>query len=195
MFILRPRIAVLVLIGMVAALFPPPAEAEMIGLVKRVVYDGYGTPPGLEREEKFARFPVVQDELLETGEDAAMLVEFLDKTLLTLGSKSHLVIDSMVYDANSNQGSMVVTLSVGILRYISGKLKGRGVRINTPSAAIGLRGSDALITVKPDGSTTVNVFEGEFLFPIPAATMKPASAPPKASACRRQVPSAPSGRA
>ena len=152
----------LIMTGMAVALAPQPAEAELVGLVKRVVSDAYGTPPKLKREEKHPRFPVVQDELLETGKDSAMLVEFLDKTLLTLGSESHLTIDTMVYDPKSQDGRMVLNLAVGVLRFISGKMVAAGVTIVTPSVILGIRGSDALIIVAPDGSTTVNVYSGEF---------------------------------
>ena len=106
---LRYLAAALAVTGMAIALAPQPAEADLVGLVKRVVSDAYGTPPRLQREEKHPRFPVVQDELLETGKDSAMLVEFLDKTLLTLGSESHLTIDTMVYDPKSHDGRMVLT--------------------------------------------------------------------------------------
>lgn len=159
---LRYITAVLAVTGITFALAPQPAEAELVGLVKRVVSDVYGTPPGFDREEKLPRFPVVQDELLETGKDSAMLVEFLDKTTLTLGAGSRLTIDTMVYDPKSHDGTLVLNLSVGVLRFISGKMVNAGVRIVTPTANIGIRGSDALIIVLPDGSTTVNVFSGEF---------------------------------
>ena len=159
---LRYLSAFLIVAGIAAALDPQPAQAELIGLVKRVVSDAYGTPPKLEREKKHPRFPVVQDELLETGKDSAILVEFLDKTLLTLGSESRLTIDTMVYDPKSHDGAMVLKMTVGVLRFVSGKIAAAGVRIVTPSALIGIRGSDALIIVKPDGSTTINVFSGVF---------------------------------
>ena len=147
---------------MALALVPEPAEAELIGLVKQVKADAFGTPPGAQREEKLPRFPVVHDELLETGQGSAMLVEFLDKTLLTLGAGANLVVDTFVYDPKTKQGTSVFNLTVGVLRFISGKMVDDNVSIVTPTAVIGIRGSDALIIVALDGSTAVNVFSGEF---------------------------------
>ena len=161
-FCIRYLAAALAVIWTTGAVAPDPAQAGMIGLVKRVQDDAYGTPPGAQREEKRPRFPVVEDELLETGKGSAMLVEFLDKTLLNLGSGAHLVVDTFIYDPKSHQGTSVFNLAVGTLRFISGKMNHQGVSIVTPTAILGFRGSDALITVKADGSTTVNVFEGEF---------------------------------
>ncbi len=148
--------------GTAFALAPEQAEAELIGLVKQVKSEAYGTPPGAQREEKLARFPVVHNELLETGPGSAMLVEFLDKTLLTLGSGANLVVDTFVYDPKSNEGRSVFNLTMGVLRFISGKMVDGNVSIVTPTAVIGIRGSDALIIVKRDGFTSVNVYSGEF---------------------------------
>ncbi|MDP6805133.1 MAG: FecR domain-containing protein [Rhodospirillales bacterium] len=93
---------------------------------------------------------------------AGMLVEFLDETTLTLGEDSSLVIDTFVYDPASANVTTLLTLSVGTLRFISGKVENAAMRIDTPTAVIGIRGSDAIISVAPDGATTVAVLDGEF---------------------------------
>ena len=139
-----------------------PTRAETVGLVKQVENNAFGTPPLRQREKKALRFPVVQDELLETEKGAGMLVEFLDKTTLTLGSGAHLVVDTFVYDATENNLTSVFTLSVGILRYVSGNAHNAKMQVNTPTAAIGIRGSDGLIVVAKDGATSVSVFSGTF---------------------------------
>ena len=154
--------AFVVMIGTVAAIVPEAARADMVGLVKEVRNDAYGTPPGIARERKFVRFPVAQDELLETYSEAAMLVEFLDKTVLTLGPYARLVVDTFVYDPKSGEGTSVIKLAVGTFRFISGRIPHDGVRIVTPSTILGIRGSEAVISVSPAGDTTVNVISGEF---------------------------------
>ena len=154
--------AFVVMIGTVAAIVPEAARADMVGLVKEVRNDAYGTPPGIARERKFVRFPVAQDELLETYSEAAMLVEFLDKTVLTLGPYARLVVDTFVYDPKSGEGTSVIKLAVGTFRFISGRIPHDGVRIVTPSTILGIRGSEAVISVSPAGATTVNVISGEF---------------------------------
>ena len=150
------------MIGVALTVFPETAGADLVGLVKRVRNDAFGTPPGIARERKFVRFPVVQDEVLETGGNAAMRVEFLDRTVLTLGPDANLVIDTFVYDVNSQKGTSVFNLAVGTFHFISGRMNEDGVRIVTPTAQIGIRGSDAIIIVEPDGGTTVNVISGQF---------------------------------
>ena len=87
---LRHITAVLAVTGITFALAPQPAEAELVGLVKRVVSDVYGTPPGFDREEKLPRFPVVQDELLETGKVQAA-ISAADDLLLKRSKGIHAV--------------------------------------------------------------------------------------------------------
>ncbi len=159
---LRCFAAALVMIGVAVTIVPEAAQADLVGLVKKVRNDAFGTPPGIARERKFVRFPVAQDELLETHNEAAMLVEFLDKTVLTLGADARLIVDTYVYDPKSGDGSSVFKLTVGTFRFISGKMPYGDVRILTPSAILGIRGSEAVISVSPEGETTVNVISGEF---------------------------------
>ena len=152
-------------IAIAAVAVPGPALAaktDTVGLVKQVENDAFGTPPGAKREKKYSRYPVFVVELLETTTRANMLVEFLDETTLTLGPSSRLRVDTMVYDPNARKGAMVVYLTVGVFRYASGKLQEGEVRIVTPSVILGVRGSDAMIVVAPDGATTVSVFSGVF---------------------------------
>jgi hypothetical protein len=68
----------------------------------------------------------------------------------------------MVYDPKAAKVTMVVQLTLGAFRYVSGKVGQDNVQILTPSTHIGIRGSDAMIVVAPDGATTISVFSGAF---------------------------------
>ncbi len=138
------------------------ALAGTIGLVKMVERNAFGTPPDRQREKKVIRFPVVQNELLETEAGAGMLIEFVDQTTLVLGANSSLVIDTFVYDPTDQSLTSVLNLSVGVLRYVSGTALNASMEIYTPTASIGIRGSDGLIEVAEDGATSVKVFSGTF---------------------------------
>ncbi|MBL4613775.1 MAG: FecR domain-containing protein [Magnetovibrio sp.] len=140
----------------------PVSSAETVGKVFKQRADAYGTPPGESRERKFPRYSVVYGELIETSGGAAILIKMIDDTELFLGERASLVIDDFVYDPQNKSLTAVYNFTIGTLRYISGKSSGDGVRIVTPTADIGIRGSEALIFVTPDGSTFVNVFDGAF---------------------------------
>jgi len=148
-----------------AALLLAPQQtwsAETVGKVFKQRADAYGTPPGEGRERKFPRYKVVNGELIETSGGAAILLKMTDDTELFLGERASLVIDDFVYDPDGDSSGAVYNFTVGTLRFVSGQMAGEGVSIVTPMAHIGLRGSEAVIFVLPDGGTTVNVIDGTF---------------------------------
>lgn len=138
------------------------ADSPSIGTVAKQRLDVYGTPPGGERKRKFPRYDVVHGELIETSGGAAILIRMLDQTELYLGERASLTIDEFVYDPDNNTGDAVFDFTVGTLRFVSGAMQGAGVTIQTPNTHIGIRGSEAIIFVTPDGDTFVNVIKGRF---------------------------------
>ena len=76
-------------------------------------------------------------------------VIFIDKTTLSVGPNSNILIDEFVYNPNAGSGRMTVTLTKGAMRMVGGNVTHtQGATIKTPLAAIGVRGGVA--TVKHD---------------------------------------------
>jgi hypothetical protein len=66
---------------------------------------------------------------------------FLDKTTMTIGPNSDLLIDEFVYDPGAGSGQFAASLTRGALRFVGGQISHTaGATINTPSATIGIRG-------------------------------------------------------
>lgn len=150
-------------VGLIVLIQPPVCQAtENVGKVVKKRMDAYGTAPGESRERIFPRSDVVFGELIETDGGAAILIEMNDDTELFLGERASLVIDEFVYEPGSASMKAVYNFTLGTLRFVSGEMASEGISILTPSAAIGLRGSDAVIFVTPDGGTIINVLEGVF---------------------------------
>jgi len=120
----------------------------------------FGIPPDAGRGPKSLRDDVVFRETLETATESALLVRFVDETKLTMGESAVVMVDEYVYDPSGGPGGMVISLSVGAFRFVSGKMPKGGVTIQTPSALIGIRGTELLILVGLDGSTLVSVLQG-----------------------------------
>jgi len=139
------------------------AALRSIGKVSQKAYIGaYGTPAGGSQSALYYNDKVYQDELVRTIENGRTVIRFLDRTKLQLGSASELVLDTFVYDPDQSAGEMLVDLGPGAFRFISGKLKFRkGFQFKTPLVAIGVRGTDFLVTVAPNGATQVAVLEGQ----------------------------------
>lgn len=83
-------------------------------------------------------------DLLRTGKQSRLLVNFIDGSTLTLGDGSELSIDEMVYEPKT-RGRAVLRLTQGVFRMVSGKVNkvpGGTLTIQTPLATIGVRGTD-----------------------------------------------------
>jgi hypothetical protein len=136
------------------------AQAQGIGTVRVVDVWAYGTPPGAQRQDRFVRDAVVQQELLETVENGSMAVRFADGTELRLGSASQATLDNFVYSSDQTGGQMAASLTRGAFRFISGRIDKGGVQLRTPTALIGIRGTDFLVTVAASGATVISVISG-----------------------------------
>ena len=84
---------------------------------------------------------VYRNEVIETDARSSTLVVFADETTLTLGASSSLILDSMVYDPDTNQGALSVKLITGVFKFVSGKMNSNSYRIGAPNSIIGIRGT------------------------------------------------------
>lgn len=109
------------------------------------------------------------NELIETHEESATEITFLDDTIISLGPDSSIVLDEFVYDPNPSNSSFVVTVTEGAMRFTSGVLPSESYKIHTPVATIGIRGTIIDLVVEhetqSDGTVRTNVnlsvIEGE----------------------------------
>lgn len=101
-------------------------------------------------------------EMLDTAVTAnsSMRIDFIDDTRVDITEHSRLVIDDFVYDPNTGTGSLGLKASLGTVRYASGQIAKNSrqrVRIRTPSATIGVRGTDFVMTVDEFGGSMITL--------------------------------------
>lgn len=138
------------------------ASGEVVGNVRTVQTYGYGTPPQGTRAPKYPRDGVVTEEFLETVPRGAMVVRFRDETELTLGENARVTVDRFAYDPATRAGQQTVNLSKGAFRFVSGRMSRENIRIETPVASIGVRGT--VVTGYHDEATdtsVISVLDGE----------------------------------
>ena len=85
-------------------------------------------------------------------------IEFIDNTRVDITQHSKLIIDEFVYDPNSKTGKLSLKASLGTVRYASGQIaknSATNVQITTPTATIGVRGTDFTMTIDEIGSSTI----------------------------------------
>ena len=84
-------------------------------------------------------------------------IEFVDDTRVDVTEHSKLIIDEFVYDPNTKTGALSLKASLGTVRYASGQIaknSKQNVKIKTPTATIGVRGTDFSMTIDEIGSST-----------------------------------------
>jgi hypothetical protein len=136
------------------------SEQITIGNTRVVVKTVIGTFEGdlrvLELQDD-----VYHNELIETEEESATKLIFLDETTLTLGPQSSVVLDRFVFDPDPSKASLVMTATKGIFRFASGKLPKNAYRLHTPAATIGIRGTVLELAIeppdRPGGQTVVRI--------------------------------------
>ena len=85
-------------------------------------------------------------------------IEFIDQTRVDVTQHSKLIIDEFVYDPAAKTGKLSLKASLGTVRYASGQIAKNSMQnvvIKTPTATIGVRGTDFTMTVDEIGSSTI----------------------------------------
>jgi len=85
-------------------------------------------------------------------------ITFLDDSQVRLTEHSELIIDEFIYDPDPSKSKMALQFASGTARFITGKLATidkENIIINTPSATIGIRGTDFTVTVDELGRSLV----------------------------------------
>jgi hypothetical protein len=119
------------------------AIGKAIGAVSRIQGEANGTRDGATRALGL-NSSVFLNEVVSTAETARLEVTFTDQTRLTLGEKAKLTLDTYVFDSAAGSGAMKFGL-VGAFRFVSGqvtKLASADVRVTTPVAIVGIRGTE-----------------------------------------------------
>ncbi len=127
----------------------PAMAQQMAGTVERLKGDASRTLDGSTAGLAVGGTVFVGDRV-KTGPDARLLVRFADGSSLTLGEKAEVAIDDLVFTPTAKGpeiGHQALVMVVGVFRYTSGaigKTSPSQVTFGTPTATIGIRGTDFL---------------------------------------------------
>ena len=137
-----------------AALLAAPAFAADVGLVK--VSSG-----AVQIERAGARLKadvgtaVQVADVLRTGPDGSAGITFSDNSLLSIGPNTVFEIDKYQFDTTTHAGEFQGSLKQGRLAAISGKMVKQSpetMKIRTPSAIMGVRGTEFVVQVDEPAS-------------------------------------------
>ena len=81
------------------------------------------------------------NETVRTGNLGQADLVFIDKTNLTIGPASEVRLDKFVYDPTGSNGQVVMQMSKGAFRFVTGTQEHRVYKVTTPYGTLGVRGT------------------------------------------------------
>ena len=126
-------------------------KLEGKGVIDRSTEAG---PEDITLEEEL---PVEQYDTVKTGNGKVGIL-FIDDTRVDVTQHSKLIIDEFVYDPNTKKGKLSLSAKLGTVKYASGqiaKTSRQDISIKTPTATIGVRGTDFSMTIDELGGSTI----------------------------------------
>lgn len=136
------------------------ATTSLASIGEVVVFEGNGI---IKREStEITGAEGVGLEMQDTVKTAKgmMQLEFVDDTRVDVTAHSRMVIDEFVYDPAAGTGALSMRATLGAVRYASGAIahnNRRNVSIKTPSATIGVRGTDFMMIVDEIGGSMITL--------------------------------------
>lgn len=96
---------------------------------------------------------VYLSDIVQTGQNGRVGINFIDGTSFNLSSNSRMVMNEFVYDPNGTSNSTLLSLTKGTFTFIAGRVAKTGdMKIDTPVATMGIRGTTPHIEISDDGS-------------------------------------------
>jgi hypothetical protein len=148
MMTLRSWVAVLPLALLAAPVYGQ--EPVVAGRIKVVAGEAFVVRAGGEVIPAQPGQPVYQADTLRTGSDGRLGVTLQDDTRVSLGASSEVRVDRFAFAPAEGQIGFVLRIARGVMAYVSGriaKLAPDSIRLETPAAIVGVRGTTLALRV------------------------------------------------
>lgn len=132
-----------------AAVFSAAYAADTVGSIKKLSGDA-AVLRGTETIKPAAGMRLNEGDIVRTGENSSVGIIFKDSTLFSVGQKSEVVITKYLFEPKDDQYAFSLNMKKGTAVYESGrmgKLSPESVKIHTPKATIGVRGTKFMVEV------------------------------------------------
>ena len=107
--------------------------------------------------------PVFLNDTITTDAQSHLQIMLLDQTIFTIGPNSAIVIDTFVYDPNTDAGKVSATIVKGVFRFVSGRIAHQNpenMKVKLPTGTIGVRGTIVSGVVEGDTATVALIGPG-----------------------------------
>jgi hypothetical protein len=101
--------------------------------------------------QAWTRMKLMSADKIITGPNSSVGITLQDGTLLSFGPKSVSQLNEFRYDPVSRDGNLLISVLKGSMRFVTGLLGKHdpyAVGVRTPTATIGMRGTDFIVAVE-----------------------------------------------
>ena len=103
---------------------------------------------------------VEKGDVVQAGSDSQLGITFIDGTVFGLSSNARMVLNEMVYDPNGSSNSSLLSLVAGTISFVAGETAKHGdMKVDTPAALLGIRGTAVLVEIDFTDPTTGTSFQ------------------------------------
>jgi hypothetical protein len=142
---------------------PPPAASQPATPDTRAVDNPIGSVATLQGSATLTRNnaasalkvsdTISKGDLLQTGNNGTLGITFDDETTFTLRPNSRITVDDFVYQPGGTKNSALFNVVRGTVAFVASQVAKTGdMKIGTPTATMGIRGTSGLIEI-PEGAT------------------------------------------
>src|ERR1700722_20250064 len=99
---------------------------------------------------------IFKNDVLQTPANSTLGVTFTDATTFNLTANARITVDSYVYEDGGKQNSALFDVAKGTVAFVAAAVAKTGdMKISTPTATLGIRGTTGLVEV-PEGAAATN---------------------------------------
>jgi hypothetical protein len=105
---------------------------------------------------------VYRSDVVATGPDSKVSLVFADGTAFNVGSNARMELNEFVYNPDGKSNSSMFSLLKGTFTFVAGKIAKTGnMKLDTPVATMGIRGTTPHVVVSEDGTVTFSTLVEE----------------------------------
>jgi hypothetical protein len=135
-----------------------PAAPQPVGRVETVAGSATAVRNGVAVELNVGDL-VFQGDVVQTLSNSVVAIAFSDGSAFTVNENARMALNEFVYDPNSTSNSALINLVQGTVSFIAAQVAKTGtMRVETPTAALGIRGTFITLSVSSvDGHTVASL--------------------------------------
>ncbi|WP_338306534.1 MULTISPECIES: FecR family protein [unclassified Bradyrhizobium] len=101
--------------------------------------------------------PVYLGDVVRTGADGRVGINFTDGSSFNLSSNARMVLDHYVYEPAGKSNATLFNLARGTFTFVAGGVAKTGdMKVDTPVATLGIRGTTPHVEISDDGSVKIS---------------------------------------